>query len=412
MAPQDTMTLDVTDDDLEDPPTPPPQQSPLARSDTMTLDAPVLPQWATVGTPFNKPLPPPATWGTAAPAAPAKAPVATALTAGAPPATPFAAPANPVGLPPLPSLASLVVSSPPSWGAGADPNGTVEVRRPDLRSEEASGPKWLTERPQVNRAPLSTDATPFRSAAGPSPVLASPPPALGVESTSDYAPAPVPVPAAAAPPAPFEPVASPSALKGMGMGMSLQRAPEVVALPPPPLVPPLSNGADPPIAEAPRPMMGLARFGASVEPAPPAMAAPLPSVSNDLPAPAPIQPSLPTPAPAVVEATSYAEVAKPDLTAPPAQQEHRRPKAKPGTGPKIEGLTVEEYAHIRAALWADEAHRKEILKENGLTELKWKVIDRRWSKHIESLAERPAELSTLLEVLQRATFEHEVPSVR
>ena len=159
-------------------------------------------------------------------------------------------------------------------------------------------------------------------------------------------------------------------------------------------------------------MMGLARFGASVEPAPPEMAAKLPSVSLDAPTPATIQPSLPTPAPAVVEATSYAEVAKPDLNAPPAQQEHRRPKAKPGTGPKIEGLTVEEYAHIRAALWADEAHRKEILKENGLTELKWKVIDRRWSKHIESLAERPAELSTLLEVLQRATFEHEVPSVR
>ena len=125
-----------------------------------------------------------------------------------------------------------------------------------------------------------------------------------------------------------------------------------------------------------------------------------------------MQPAPAPPAPLAVEVTSYAEVAKPDLTAPPAQPEVRRAKAKPGAGPKIEGLTVEEYAHIRAALWADEARRKEILKENGLTELKWKVIDRRWSKHIESLAEKPAELSTLLEVLQRATFEHGVPSVR
>jgi hypothetical protein len=33
------------------------------------------------------------------------------------------------------------------------------------------------------------------------------------------------------------------------------------------------------------------------------------------------------------------------------------------------------------------------------------VIERRWSKHIEALAERPAELSSLLEVLQRASAE-------
>ena len=51
LAPQDTMTLEVTDDDLDDPPTPPPQQSPLARSDTMTLDAPVLPQWTSLKKP-------------------------------------------------------------------------------------------------------------------------------------------------------------------------------------------------------------------------------------------------------------------------------------------------------------------------------------------------------------------------
>jgi hypothetical protein len=191
---------------------------------------------------------------------------------------------------------------------------------------------------------------------------------------------------------------SPSALKGMGM--SLQRAPETVA--PPPVV------AAP--QAAPLPMMGLARLGASGEPAPPEMAAKLPAVSLDSPVAASPLPASP-PVAVIPEVTSYAEVPKPELTAPPNQAEVRR-AVKPGTGPKIEGLTVEEYAHIRAALWADEAHRKEILKEHGLTELKWKVIDRRWSKHIESLAEKPAELSTLLEVLQRATFEHGVPSVR
>jgi hypothetical protein len=159
-------------------------------------------------------------------------------------------------------------------------------------------------------------------------------------------------------------------------------------------------------------MMGLARFAASGDPAPPAMAAKLPAVSLDSPVAASPPPPASPPVAVIPEVTSYAEVPKPELTAPPNQAEVRRAKVKPGTGPKIEGLTVEEYAHIRAALWADEAHRKEILKEHGLTELKWKVIDRRWSKHIESLAEKPAELSTLLEVLQRATFEHGVPSVR
>jgi hypothetical protein len=94
----------------------------------------------------------------------------------------------------------------------------------------------------------------------------------------------------------------------------------------------------------------------------------------------------------------------PDLVAGPNPTK-KRLRPAPGPGPKIEGLTVEEYAFLRAALWADEANRRDILKENDLTELKWKVIERRWSKHIEALAERPAELSSLLEILQRASAE-------
>ena len=432
-VPSETMTIDVEDAELLEPPTipPPPHSmqeampatrplgSPYAeapRLDTITLDAPstsdlveppnarAIP-WSPV---FNQPpdfktgiipvpeilnagrdasLPP---WIAASPP---PAPTTTQGSGGA---------ASVSGLPPLPSLSSLVVAR--------DPNATAEVRRPAFAKGDPgdTGPTWLAQRNANAGARLSTEGTPFRAQNDPQPAAiapAEPVSPFGLEQTATQLPLePLAVREPPLVTPPVEPVKPPSALAGMGM--ALQRgAPPVISPPEPAIVM--------------QPMGGMARLQAAPDvppaaPSAPAIVVPPPpaSVKPELVPPSrPIPPSRPVPpprgsAPEIPKGDqSYSSIRKPDLMTPAEEARKKRAKPPPGNGPKIEGLTVEEYAFIRAALWADEAHRKEILKENGLTELKWKVIDRRWSKHIESLAEKPTELATLLEILQRATVD-------
>jgi hypothetical protein len=411
LKPEPTITLEAIDDD---PPTIPPKrlapvqaarvdvppaashaQAPpraeLPRSDTVTLDVPVVPLAVSTAlmpaiTPglvssAAMPFRPPGPWSAVGPR-PAQAPET---------------PSN-QGLPALPSLASLVVAP-----------ETAEVTRPKLST--GVGPQWLsTQGPRSSRSP-TTAGTPF---GGRSDDLHTARPAFpfgleptAVDTTEQRSPVAASTDGATerrdeparsvAPPAglephklaPLEPVAAPSALAGLAASLSR-------SAPPPPPVRPLASEPPPP---APIPMSLLrgvpSALGSEHVPGLPAPASP-PSPSGFVEAPAdhpraePVGPSSPLEAP--------------DLVAGPGPAK-KRLRPAPGSGPKIEGLTIEEYAFLRAALWADEANRRDILKENDLTELKWKVIERRWSKHIEALAERPAELSSLLEVLQRASAE-------
>jgi hypothetical protein len=382
LKPEPTITLDAIDDD---PPTVPPKLSPpradLQRSDTVTLDVPVVPlaastalmpalspgmiQSMSAAMPFR----PPGHWS----------PVARGPSSSPGPELARPASADPAGgsaLPTRPSITSLAVTP-----------ETVEVTRPKLSTNAA--PQWLsTQGSRSTRAPASTAGTPFGGsledlrAARPASPFGTEPTAVGAaEPPSLVEPAhlePMKLPPIA-PLGPIEPVAAPSALAGLGVSLSR-------SAPPPPPVHPIASEPPPP---APIPMSLLSGVPSALSsaqvPSANAAAASLGSVSVEPPTP-------------------RAPLEAPDLVAGPGRAKSRRRPA-PGPGPKVEGLTIEEYAFLRAALWADEANRRDILKENDLTELKWKVIERRWSKHIEALAERPAELSALLEVLQRASAE-------
>jgi hypothetical protein len=67
---------------------------------------------------------------------------------------------------------------------------------------------------------------------------------------------------------------------------------------------------------------------------------------------------------------------------------------------RLEGMAVEEYAAIRAALWVEGAPRKKTLKDHGLTELRWRVVERKWERHFDEVG--PEGLAPLVDLLAAA----------
>jgi hypothetical protein len=69
---------------------------------------------------------------------------------------------------------------------------------------------------------------------------------------------------------------------------------------------------------------------------------------------------------------------------------------------RVQGLTLGEYARVRAELWAGRP-RREVLKSRGLSELRWRVAERRWAEEIGALAQDPAEVCRLVTAVRAAS---------
>jgi hypothetical protein len=70
-----------------------------------------------------------------------------------------------------------------------------------------------------------------------------------------------------------------------------------------------------------------------------------------------------------------------------------------GTQLKIDGVTFERFAQICGRLWRGE-DRRELLRSEGLTELGWRLIERRWKQQLELTP--PGQLAPMLALLDRA----------
>jgi hypothetical protein len=146
----------------------------------------------------------------------------------------------------------------------------------------------------------------------------------------------------------------------------------------------------------------------------PAVSDTLPPIADTLP-PGPMpepaqQPPLqaPPPYPAVTYlAPSPAPKAAiaPDQAVSPLQFPRTMPSAfaaadvESGTQLKIDGVTFERFAQICGRLWRGE-DRRELLRSEGLTELGWRLIERRWKQQLELTP--PGQLAPMLALLDRA----------
>jgi len=62
--------------------------------------------------------------------------------------------------------------------------------------------------------------------------------------------------------------------------------------------------------------------------------------------------------------------------------------------PRIEGFTLTEFAALRAELWSGLALRRAILRGRGLSELRWRTVERAWSHEIDRMMTDPELLAT------------------
>lgn len=160
--------------------------------------------------------------------------------------------------------------------------------------------------------------------------------------------------------------------------------------PPPPNEPPRTLPPPPPAASAALPF-GPSRQKAITIAPPPSRAEPLPFRAPTSQA-RPILPAA-TPAfppPAALPFPAVVALQPSTVPASPAPQQAR-----------IEGLTLDEYATIRASLWAGGATRKETLKQHGLSELRWRAVERRWERHLDEAG--PDAFAPLLDLLAAAS---------
>ena len=69
---------------------------------------------------------------------------------------------------------------------------------------------------------------------------------------------------------------------------------------------------------------------------------------------------------------------------------------------RVEGISIEEFASVRVALWSNVESRQNVLRRMGLSELRWRVVMRRWSEELSTMRVRPAELAEVIDHVRRA----------
>lgn len=83
---------------------------------------------------------------------------------------------------------------------------------------------------------------------------------------------------------------------------------------------------------------------------------------------------------------------------------------------RIEGMSMDEFVSVRAALWANGGKSQGVLRKWGMTELKWRVVVRRWNAEIATMRDNPQELGEVVrrmrDAVQSSDDEAEPPTSR
>lgn len=151
-------------------------------------------------------------------------------------------------------------------------------------------------------------------------------------------------------------------------------APAIVAPPPPPSVPAIVAPPPPPSAPA---------IVAPPPPPPsaPALHAPPPFIASPIAGPAKAY-DVPTYARRTFATGDANELSIP--SGPGASTERAAPPVK-----RLQGLSLEELAAIRSELWEQPESRRAVLKRHGLSELRWRVVERAWAAELETMLVDP-----------------------
>ena len=159
--------------------------------------------------------------------------------------------------------------------------------------------------------------------------------------------------------------------------------------------PPAVSDTLPPMADTlpPSPLPSAVAAPLPPSPLPSAVAAPLPPARAPNP-PGPLMMLSPAPAIASTEQSRNPINFPPTLPSSHAASEHQS-----STQLKIDGVTFERFAQICGRLWRGE-NRRELLRSEGLTELGWRLVERRWKLQLELTP--PGQLGPMLALLDRS----------
>jgi hypothetical protein len=96
-----------------------------------------------------------------------------------------------------------------------------------------------------------------------------------------------------------------------------------------------------------------------------------------------------------------ASVSAAPMTAAPAPVGQREAESGARAETRIDGFTLEQIATIREGLLRKPEQRRALFKEHGLTELKWRLVERRLAEHLRKLEAQPADLVREVRALAR-----------
>ncbi|MBK8942943.1 MAG: hypothetical protein IPM79_36440 [Polyangiaceae bacterium] len=141
------------------------------------------------------------------------------------------------------------------------------------------------------------------------------------------------------------------------------------------------------------------------------IAAPAAFHAQPIAAPAAPPPAMPSSPRAPMAQPSYlreqaarqaaASVSAAPMTAAPAPVGQREAESGARAETRIDGLTLEQIAIIRVGLLRKPEQRRALFKEHGLTELKWRLVERRLAEHLRKLEAQPADLVREVRALAR-----------
>jgi hypothetical protein len=112
--------------------------------------------------------------------------------------------------------------------------------------------------------------------------------------------------------------------------------------------------------------------------------------------------TVPLPLPATRPSVSYDATPARPLVAPLAPAKVVEPTERAEPVLRIEGLTLEEFSSLRAALGSEPQRRRELLRARGLGEVRWRLCERRWAAHFRAMEVSPGALLEGLRAARRA----------
>lgn len=233
---------------------------------------------------------------------------------------------------------------------------------------------------------------------------------------------------------PFEPSTLPPARGTLPPGFGTM-PPAAGTMPPAPGTMPPASGTVPPARSLTRPPEGTGvalpfmRSAALAPPRAPTFGAPPVARRATEPPPASTSTPLPfIPRPAAVPVAAQ-PLAQPFVyIAPTIAQSQPSAFSQAARGftntarevKRIEGMSMDEFVSVRAALWANGGKSQGVLRKWGMTELKWRVVVRRWNAELATMRNNPQELGEVVRRMRdavqstdlQAEIEPEPPSDR